>query len=146
MEVRKCWSGGVGRTIVFWPPSQTRIVHRALQTGRGHGVWCFQVYCVQHPVLVTINRGNRRRWRAAAEAYSCPTHRNSRSRGQCSSDFRELASTLKETIILNSYRILKKYILTMAEMTKCDMKSGLLVTSDPHGLISQLCSLLYRAF
>lgn len=61
MEVRKhgvgvVWGWG-GEAIVFWPWSQgARIVRGSLQAGPWSRVWHFQVYCVQHPVLVAINR------------------------------------------------------------------------------------------
>lgn len=36
-------------------------------------VWYFQVYCVQHPVLVTINRETEEEYGESAEAYSWTT-------------------------------------------------------------------------
>lgn len=43
----------VCKTIVFWP---MRIIHKGTPNRLKSRVWCLQVYCVQHPVLVTINR------------------------------------------------------------------------------------------
>lgn len=47
----------VGRSIVFW--SQARTLHKALETDLGYGCGAYCGYCVQHPVLLNINRERR---------------------------------------------------------------------------------------
>lgn len=47
---------GVAKFIVFRLCSQARTVHKALETDLGYGCGAYCGYCVQHPVLLTINR------------------------------------------------------------------------------------------